>query len=75
MKRYHLLRVFVFPEQQSLLIILYSKIRFQCKCAKLEGLDAKEGVLLLGKCHFYVIEGITLMEDGGFIDIESISSL
>ena len=57
------------------MLVSDEKIRFQCKCAKLEGLDAKEGVLLLGKCHFYVIEGITLMEDGGFIDIESISSL
>ena len=46
---------------------------FKCKCAHLEGLDAKEAVLLVGNSHFYVIEGVTLTLDEGFIDIESVS--
>ena len=49
------------------------QISYTCKCARLEGLDAKEAVLLLGNSHFYVIEGVTLTIDGGFIDIESVS--
>jgi hypothetical protein len=40
--------------------------------ARLTGLDSRDGVLLLGTTHFYVVEGVTLLNDGGgLIDIES----
>ena len=39
--------------------------------ARLTGLDSRDGVLLLGVTHFYVIEGVTLLNGGGLIDIES----
>ena len=45
--------------------------RFQS--ARLTGLDSRDGVLLLGTTHFYVIEGVTLLHGGAgaLIDIES----
>jgi hypothetical protein len=48
------------------------KVKYQFKCARLDGLDGRDGVFLFGISHFYVIEGITLQENGGYIDIESI---
>lgn len=39
--------------------------------ARLTGLDSRDGVLLLGVTHFYVIEGVTLVNGGILVDIES----
>jgi hypothetical protein len=40
--------------------------------ARLTGLDSRDGVLLLGTTHFYMIEGVTVLSGGGgLIDIES----
>jgi hypothetical protein len=63
------------PVTQAVLRMLEQdeKVKYQFKCARLDGLDGRDGVFLFGVSHFYVIEGITLQENGGYIDIESIS--
>jgi len=43
------------------------------QCARLVGLDSKEGLLLLGTTHFYVIEGLTLTKKGDIADLETIT--
>ena len=43
------------------------------QCARLEGLDSKEGLLLLGTTHFYVIEGLTLTKNGEIADLENLT--
>lgn len=43
------------------------------QCARLEGLDSKEGLLLLGTTHFYVIEGMTLTRTGEIADLENLA--
>ena len=43
------------------------------QCARLEGLDSKEGLLLLGTTHFYVIEGLTLTRTGEIADLENLA--
>ena len=43
------------------------------QCARLEGLDSKEGLLLLGTTHFYVIEGMTLNRTGDIADLENLA--
>lgn len=47
------------------------QVRDKFQSARLTGLDSRDGVLLLGVTHFYVIEGVTLLNSGGLIDIES----
>lgn len=42
------------------------------RCARVEGLDAYEGLMLLGKEHFYLIDGFTLLSTREIRDIESI---
>ena len=43
------------------------------QCARLEGLDSKEGLLLLGTTHFYVVEGLTLTKNGEIADLENLT--
>ena len=51
---------------------LLTQVVAKFQSARLTGLDSKDGVLLLGTTHFYVIEGVTLLAGGGaLIDIES----
>jgi len=53
------------------MLLLQIQMKFQC--ARLEGLDSKEGLLLLGTTHFYVIEGLTLTKQGNITDLETIA--
>ncbi|KAL3072860.1 hypothetical protein niasHS_017834 [Heterodera schachtii] len=32
------------------------------RCARVQGLDIMEGLLLFGKDHFYVVDGFTLLK-------------
>ena len=50
---------------------VYIQVTARFQCARLTGLDSRDGILLLGVTHFYVIEGVTLLNDGGFVEIES----
>ena len=46
-------------------------MNLQYRCATLSGLDSRDGVLLLGSSHFYVIEGLTINNYGEIVDIET----
>ena len=47
-------------------------ITYAFRCARVEGLDAYEGLMLLGREHFYLIDGFTLLSTREIRDIESI---
>lgn len=47
-------------------------INYAFRCARVEGLDAYEGLMLLGREHFYLIDGYTLLSTREIRDIESI---
>ncbi len=42
------------------------------RCARIQGLDTAEGLLLFGKDHFYILDGFTLVNGREVHDIESI---
>lgn len=42
------------------------------KCARIQGLDSAEGLLLFGKEHFYVVDGFTIIKSREIRDIESL---
>jgi hypothetical protein len=56
--------------QQSVLF----QISHMFRCARIQGLDTTEGLLLFGKEHFYVIDGFTLLKSREIRDIESLPS-
>lgn len=53
-------------------IILILQISHMFRCARIQGLDTTEGLLLFGKEHFYVIDGFTLLKSREIRDIESL---
>ncbi|XP_012287062.1 WD repeat and FYVE domain-containing protein 3 isoform X1 [Orussus abietinus] len=62
------------PDNQTLLRLLeeHEKISHMFRCARIQGLDTTEGLLLFGKEHFYVIDGFTLSKSREIRDIESL---
>ena len=42
------------------------------RCARLQGLDTAEGLLLFGREHFHVIDGYTLLTTKEIKDIDSL---
>lgn len=48
------------------------QISHMFRCARIQGLDTTEGLLLFGKEHFYVIDGFTLLKSREIRDIESL---
>ena len=45
------------------------------RCARIEGLDSLEGLeglLLFGREHFYVVDGLTLLRSKQIADIDSL---
>ena len=42
------------------------------RCARIQGLDTMEGLLLFGKEHFYAVDGFTLLKTKEIVDIDSI---
>lgn len=48
------------------------KITHMFRCARIQGLDTAEGLLLFGKEHFYVIDGFTLLKSKEIKDIDSL---
>lgn len=42
------------------------------RCARIQGLDTTEGLLLFGKEHLYIIDGFTLLKTREIRDIESL---
>ncbi|XP_031426548.1 WD repeat and FYVE domain-containing protein 3 isoform X2 [Clupea harengus] len=50
------------------------KIQHMYRCARVQGLDTSEGLLLFGKEHFYVIDGFTMTITREIRDIETLPS-
>ena len=42
------------------------------RCARCQGLDTCEGLLLFGKEHFYVVDGFTLLKTKEITDIDNL---
>ncbi|XP_041362357.1 WD repeat and FYVE domain-containing protein 3-like isoform X2 [Gigantopelta aegis] len=59
---------------QAILRILgeKEKISHMFRCARIQGLDTSEGLLLFGKEHFYVIDGFTLLKTREIKDIDTL---
>ncbi|XP_072921340.1 WD repeat and FYVE domain-containing protein 3 isoform X1 [Hemitrygon akajei] len=62
-------------DNQTLLRLLEEgeKIQHIYRCARVQGLDTSEGLLLFGKEHFYVIDGFTMTATREIRDIETLS--
>lgn len=48
------------------------QIQHMYRCARVQGLDTSEGLLLFGKEHFYVIDGFTMTVTREIRDIETL---
>jgi hypothetical protein len=61
-------------EMQTVLRLLEEgeRISHMFRVAKIQGLDAYEGLLLFGKEHFYLIDGFTLLKTREIRDIDSL---
>ncbi|RZF45662.1 hypothetical protein LSTR_LSTR010613 [Laodelphax striatellus] len=62
------------PDTHSILRLLEEneKISHMFRCARIQGLDTTEGLLLFGKEHLYVVDGFTLLKSREIRDIESL---
>ncbi|XP_076326045.1 WD repeat and FYVE domain containing 3 bchs isoform X2 [Tachypleus tridentatus] len=62
------------PDSQSVLRLLEEgeKISYMFRCARIQGLDTSEGLLLFGKEHFYVVDGFTLLKTREIRDIATL---
>jgi WD repeat and FYVE domain-containing protein 3 len=49
------------------------KITHIFRCARIQGLDTQEGLLLFGKEHCYVVDGFTLLKNRDIRDIDSLT--
>uniref|UniRef100_A0A1B0A860 WD repeat and FYVE domain-containing protein 3 n=1 Tax=Glossina pallidipes TaxID=7398 RepID=A0A1B0A860_GLOPL len=50
------------------------KISFMFRCARIQGLDTFEGLLLFGKEHCYIVDGFTLLKNREIRDIDTLPS-
>ncbi len=54
-----------------LIFILSFQISLAFRCARIEGLDGSEGILIFGREHFYILEGYTYnTEKNEIIDLD-----
>ncbi|CAH1111054.1 unnamed protein product [Psylliodes chrysocephalus] len=62
------------PDNQTLMRLLEAneKITFMFRCARIQGLDTTEGLLLFGQEHCYVVDGFTLLKNREIRDIDSV---
>ncbi|XP_026315295.1 WD repeat and FYVE domain-containing protein 3 isoform X1 [Hyposmocoma kahamanoa] len=60
------------PDNQTLLRLLehHEKISHMFRCARIQGLDTTEGLLLFGREHCYVIDGFTLLKNREIRDLD-----
>ena len=67
----------------SILVMLYNtvitslellslQISHMFRCARIQGLDVVEGLLLFGKEHFYIVDNFTLLKSKEIADIDSL---
>ncbi|XP_055300472.1 WD repeat and FYVE domain-containing protein 3 isoform X2 [Sitodiplosis mosellana] len=68
--------VSLISDNQTLLRMLeeQEKISHMFRCARIQGLDTYEGLLLFGKEYCYVIDGFTLIKNREIRDIDSLPS-
>lgn len=59
-------------DNQTILRLLEpnEKISHMFRCARIQGLDTMEGLLLFGKEHLYIVDGFTLLKSREIRDIE-----
>ena len=43
------------------------------RCARIQGLESFEGIILLGKDRYYILDGFTLLSTNQIQDIDSIA--
>ena len=48
------------------------KISYMFRCARIQGLDTFEGLLLFGKEHCYIVDGFTLLKNREIKDIDTL---
>lgn len=60
----------------SKLLYTIARVSFQIshmfRCARIQGLDTIEGLLLFGREHFYIVDGFTLLKSREIRDIASL---
>lgn len=68
--------VSLISDNQTLLRMLeeQEKISHLFRCARIQGLDTAEGLLLFGKEYCYVVDGFTLIKNREIRDIDSLSA-
>ncbi|KAK2144407.1 hypothetical protein LSH36_759g01035 [Paralvinella palmiformis] len=61
-------------DNQTILKLLEEgeKISHMFRCARIQGLDTMEGLLLFGKEHFYIVDGFTLLRSKEIADIDNL---
>lgn len=57
---------------QYLFVVWLFQIQHMYRCARVQGLDTSEGLLLFGKEHFYVIDGYTMTVSREIRDIDTL---
>ncbi|KAI6229287.1 Beige/BEACH domain-containing protein [Aphelenchoides besseyi] len=60
------------PDNQTLLRLLEDgeHLHSMFRCARVQGLDTVEGLLLFGRHHFYVVDGFTLLKTKEIRDLD-----
>lgn len=61
-------------DNQTLIRLLepQEKISYMFRCARIQGLDTMEGLLLFGKEHVYIVDGLTVLRSREVRDIDSL---
>lgn len=60
------------PDNQTLLRLLEQgeQLHSMFRCARIQGLDTIEGLLLFGRNHYYVVDGFTLLKTREIRDLD-----
>ncbi|XP_059488715.1 WD repeat and FYVE domain-containing protein 3 [Neocloeon triangulifer] len=63
-------------DNQTLMRLLEDKekVSHMFRCARIQGLDTTEGLLLFGKEHLYVIDGFTILKSREICDIDNLDN-
>ncbi|CAK9291092.1 unnamed protein product [Gordionus sp. m RMFG-2023] len=66
----------IIPDNQAILRLIEEKetIKSMFRCARVDGLDTYEGLLLFGNHHYYIVDGFTLLKTREIRDIHTLPS-
>lgn len=53
--------------------VIFFQIGPMFRCARIQGLESFEGIILLGRDRYYVLDGFTLLSTNQIQDIDSIA--